>query len=45
MNKPFLKSATSTSITIEWNPSDFFNGGIPVTNYAVRRDDGPNTPF
>lgn len=45
MNKPFLKAATSTSITVEWSSTDFFNGGAPVTNYAVRRDDGPNTEF
>jgi hypothetical protein len=40
-----LKSATATSITIEWSPSDFFNGGVPITSFAVRRDDGPNTEY
>jgi hypothetical protein len=34
MNKPQLKSAT-----------DFFDGGLPATSYAIRRDDGPNTNF
>lgn len=45
MNKPFLRAATSTSITIEWSSSDFFNGGTPLTGFAIRRDDGPNTVF
>ena len=45
MNKPFLNAATSTSITVKWLTSDIFNGGVPVTSYAVRIDDGPKTDF
>jgi len=45
MNKPFLRAATTSSITVEWSAVDFFNGGVPVTNYALRRDDGPNSEF
>ena len=45
MNKPLLKSATSSSIFIQWSSTDFFDGGVPATSYAIRRDDGPNTNF
>ena len=44
MSKPTLQSATSNSITIEYtDPS--FDGGDTITNYAIRRDDGPLTTW
>ena len=44
MARPTWKSSSITDIQVQWTvPS--YDGGSPVTQYRVRRDDGPSTSF
>lgn len=42
MSTPTIKSSTTTTIEVQWNPPSF-NGGSAVTSYLISRDDGPTT--
>ena len=44
MARPTWKSSSTTDIQVQWTvPS--YDGGSPITQYRVRRDDGPSTSF
>jgi len=44
MSRPTRKTSSPTTIEVQWTvPS--FDGGSAVTQYRVRRDDGPSTSF
>lgn len=42
LDAPVIVSRTLTTITVSWSPP-LFNGGCPITGFALWVDDGTNT--
>ena len=44
MTRPTLEASSQTNIKVMW-AAPAFDGGDPVTEYRIRRDNGPSTSF
>ena len=44
MSKPTRLTSSTTTIKVQWT-EPLFNGGVSITDYMIRRDNGPGTAF